>query len=151
MDKILVEKLWSCNNVDSAYSESVWLEIISSLSAELEAFLECRIKDDDSPVINLDPQSPSFCSEIELLFSSHGPLAFNAKGVLGMQIVEGESGGDEINVDVFVFLYEGKHKLCTVNNESYIRFVYKKISDCEGLWSKAGWLEDEWGEFDSDA
>jgi hypothetical protein len=76
-------------------------------------------------------------------------LALKAKGVLGMQIVEGENGNDEVYVDVFVFLYEGEHKLCTTDNKHYIRFVYKKVSDSEGLWSKIGWFEDEWGEFNS--
>lgn len=147
MDKNLVEKLWKCNNVDTAYSESTWREIINTLSLELESFLGCKIKHDDNPTISLDLQSPSFCAEIEISFPPYSFLNLRAKGLLGMQIVEGESGEDEINVDVFVFLYEGDHKLCTVNNEHYICFVYKKLSEHESGWSKIGWFEDEWGEF----
>ncbi len=72
--------LWSCNKSDRAYSSSVWISIINKLTEDLARYLDCKIISDDKPVIRSNSLSPSFCAEIEMFFSKHGPLILKAKG-----------------------------------------------------------------------
>ncbi len=143
----LIAKLWACNNSDNEYTITTWLSIIRNLTTELESFFECKIKPDGNPAVCADPASPSFCSEIDMLFSKQGPLTLHAKGILGMQLVEGDNGGDDICVDIYIFLYGNDEILLTTNDKHFIRCVYKQVNDQEGKWGYVGWFEDEWGEF----
>ncbi len=62
-----------------------------------------------------------------------------------MQIIEAENSENEVFVDVYVFLYEGINKLCTIRSKHFIQCVYKQSGFDDGAWSYIGWQEDEWG------
>jgi len=146
MNNEILKNLWDCTKGEN--SSEVWKEIINELTNKLALFLNCEIQPDANPFIEESADSPSFCAEIKLYFMKSGPIDLKAKGTLGMQIVEGENGEDEINVDVYLFLFEGVNKLRAYDKSDFIRCVFNKIDSDDGAWEKSGWLEDEWDEFE---
>lgn len=141
-----LKKLWACTN--DTISTEEWNKIILELTNRLAEFLGCDIQPDAAPFIEESTTSPSFCSEVKLFFINSGPIDLKAKGTLGMQIVD-DNGKDEINVDVYLFLFEGINKLSAHNKTDFIRCVFRKIGSDDGAWEKIGWLEDEWDEFEN--
>ncbi|BDU00107.1 hypothetical protein [Nocardia sputorum] len=117
-----------------------WRSTIDVLAASLATHLGEQVT-----VVNASEAEDGFSCLVRGPEPSGPSLQVSWEGVLGMQYIDGQP-----DISVSVFLYSRGRRLRLDDQPgSYLEIVYAGPLDGTGTWRDLGWLQDDFGEFET--
>ncbi|MCM6774109.1 hypothetical protein NDR87_11560 [Nocardia sp. CDC159] len=128
------------NGPDADPTSGRWRSTIDILAASLATHL-----DEQVTVLDAGEMEDGFSSLIRGPEPSSPFLQVAWDGILGMQRIDGQP-----YVSVTMFLYSrGRRLRLDDQSGSFLSIAYEGPLDGSGTWRDLGWLQDDFGEFES--